>query len=181
MRKAKAARFSSNALWPAGQCVDATLTTAMRRRTRVRFLICMFLLFLCTLDGNVDFQRPLGTRLVLEHSMCSAIPPFVIFWFQKCRGDSGWCLDVTSTHGAWRQAGVRFLLRGDITAVHARVCNSKDVVFFMLIDISCHLGDPTQSLQFTSMVYECKDFGFHSSTKYQPPLGIEPRTFSLQD
>ena len=24
------------------------------------------------------------------------------------RGESGWCSDVTSTHGAWRHAGVRF-------------------------------------------------------------------------
>ena len=29
------------------------------------------------------------------------------------RGESGWCSDVTSTHGAWRHAGVRFLLLGD--------------------------------------------------------------------
>ena len=28
------------------------------------------------------------------------------------RGESGWCSDVTSTHGAWRHAGVRFLLPG---------------------------------------------------------------------
>ena len=29
-----------------------------------------------------------------------------------CRSESGWCSDVTSTHGAWRHAGVRFLLSG---------------------------------------------------------------------
>ena len=29
------------------------------------------------------------------------------------RGESGWCSDVTSTHGAWRHAGVRFLLPGE--------------------------------------------------------------------
>ena len=28
------------------------------------------------------------------------------------RGESGWCLDMTSNHGAWRHAGVRFLLSG---------------------------------------------------------------------
>ena len=28
------------------------------------------------------------------------------------RGESGWCSDVTSTHGAWRHAGVRFFLPG---------------------------------------------------------------------
>ena len=27
--------------------------------------------------------------------------------------ESGWCSDVASTHGAWRHAGVRFLLRRD--------------------------------------------------------------------
>jgi hypothetical protein len=31
----------------------------------------------------------------------------------ECRGESGWCSDVTSTHGAWRHAGVRFPLSGD--------------------------------------------------------------------
>ena len=29
-----------------------------------------------------------------------------------CRGESGWCLDMTSTHGAWRHAEVQFLLPG---------------------------------------------------------------------
>ena len=28
------------------------------------------------------------------------------------RGESGWCSDMTSTHGAWRHAEVRFLLLG---------------------------------------------------------------------
>ena len=28
------------------------------------------------------------------------------------QGESGWCSGVTSTHGAWRHAGVRFLLPG---------------------------------------------------------------------
>ena len=31
---------------------------------------------------------------------------------QGCRGESGWCSDMTSTHGVWRHAGVRFLLSG---------------------------------------------------------------------
>jgi hypothetical protein len=30
----------------------------------------------------------------------------------QSRGESGWCSDVTSTHGAWEHAGVRFLLSG---------------------------------------------------------------------
>ena len=32
---------------------------------------------------------------------------------QRGRGESGWCSDMTSTHGAWRHAGVRFLLSGE--------------------------------------------------------------------
>ena len=28
-------------------------------------------------------------------------------FFTCVRGESGWCSDVTSTHGAWRHAGVR--------------------------------------------------------------------------
>ena len=31
---------------------------------------------------------------------------------QECRGESGWCSDMTSTHGVWRHTGVRFLLSG---------------------------------------------------------------------
>ena len=34
----------------------------------------------------------------------------------SCRGESGWCSDVTSIHGAWRHAGVRFLLPGVFNA-----------------------------------------------------------------
>ena len=30
------------------------------------------------------------------------------------QGESGLCSDVTSTHGAWRHAGVRFLLSGEV-------------------------------------------------------------------
>ena len=30
--------------------------------------------------------------------------------FLSGRGASGWCSDVTSSHGAWRHAGIRFLL-----------------------------------------------------------------------
>ena len=32
--------------------------------------------------------------------------------FLSGRGESGWCSDVTSAHGAWRHAGIRFLLPG---------------------------------------------------------------------
>ena len=32
--------------------------------------------------------------------------------FRRSRGESGWCSDMTSTHGVWRHAGVRFLLSG---------------------------------------------------------------------
>ena len=32
---------------------------------------------------------------------------------QSGRGASGWCSDMTSTHEAWRHAGVRFLLSGE--------------------------------------------------------------------
>ena len=29
-----------------------------------------------------------------------------------CRGESGWCLDMTSVHGTWGQVGIRFSLSG---------------------------------------------------------------------
>ena len=33
---------------------------------------------------------------------------------QSGRGESGWCLDMTSTHAAWRHVRVRFLLPGGL-------------------------------------------------------------------
>ena len=39
-------------------------------------------------------------------------PPPMLALVIHCRGESGWCSDVTSTHGAWRHAGVQFLLSG---------------------------------------------------------------------
>ena len=33
-------------------------------------------------------------------------------YFNKSRGELGWCLDMISTHGAWRHAEVQFLLPG---------------------------------------------------------------------
>ena len=40
----------------------------------------------------------------------TAMPSSMLFL--NGRGESGWCSDVTSIHGAWRHAGVRFLLPG---------------------------------------------------------------------
>ena len=39
---------------------------------------------------------------------------------QECRGESGWCSDMTSTHGMWRHTGVRFLLSGAAAACAAQ-------------------------------------------------------------
>ena len=44
-----------------------------------------------------------------RHSAAHFANPWLWSW---CRSESGWCSDVTSTHGAWRHAGVRFLLSG---------------------------------------------------------------------
>ena len=35
------------------------------------------------------------------------------------RGESGWWSDMTSTHGAWRHAGIRFLLSGGLSTARA--------------------------------------------------------------
>ena len=40
-----------------------------------------------------------------------------VYIFLMGRGESGWCSDMTSTHGAWRHAGVRFLLFGDARTI----------------------------------------------------------------
>ena len=85
-----------------------------------------------------------GERL----EICKHDHPFVAFHVPKSktgqgrafghrsRGESGWCSDVTSTHGAWRHAGVRFLLRRVVhlcclgthalcCATHALCCASE--------------------------------------------------------
>ncbi len=51
----------------------------------------------------------------------------------RSRGDSGWCSDVTSTHGAWRHAGVRFLLPGALcnTNMFARTFAHEAYLSFM--------------------------------------------------
>ena len=40
--------------------------------------------------------------------------PTATLTFQCGRGESGWYSDMTSTHGVWRHAGVRFLLSGGL-------------------------------------------------------------------
>ena len=50
-------------------------------------------------------------------------------FFLSSRGESGWCLDWTSTPGAWRHAGAQFPLPGALFAL-ARAC-----VFLSLLHI----------------------------------------------
>ena len=52
--------------------------------------------------------------------------PLLCSW---CRSESGWCSDVTSTHGAWRHAGVRFLLSG---VSKMRLITLSSCCFFIL-------------------------------------------------
>ena len=47
------------------------------------------------------------------------------------RGESGWCPDGTSTPGAWRHAGVQFLLSG-------AAINSVDPVQFVVFASVTH-------------------------------------------
>ena len=55
-------------------------------------------------------------------------------WLPLCGGESGWCSDVASTHGAWRHAGVRFLLRrGTLSTYPFRK------LFFEIKPIDCPL------------------------------------------
>jgi hypothetical protein len=49
----------------------------------------------------------------LQNDLCSCMTYYKDSRFcLYSRGESGWCLDVTSTHGVWRHAGVQFLLSG---------------------------------------------------------------------
>ena len=49
---------------------------------------------------------------------------------QMGRGESGWYSNVTSSHGAWRHAGVRFLLLGDFKTLPHRNCTLFEAVHF---------------------------------------------------
>ena len=70
----------------------------------------------------VFLTRQLARELLPTTSQC------IMVWCDSAwcesRGESGWCSDVTSIHGAWRHAGVRFLLPGVIfplTSGHALI------------------------------------------------------------
>ena len=74
---------------------------------------CLTTLHLC-LPPCKPLSAPCVQPLVIE-PLLEPLPqkhfmdPLLWSW---CRSESGWCSDVTSTHGAWRHAGVRFLLSG---------------------------------------------------------------------
>ena len=54
------------------------------------------------------------TTLHKIYATCAILLNNTIFiFFACCRGESGWRSDWTSTPGAWRHAGVRFLLPGE--------------------------------------------------------------------
>ena len=60
-----------------------------------------------------------------------------------CRGESGWCLDMTSTHGAWRHAEVQFLLPGACLSCLQDLWRTNTLAVFCLLGpntILCHPG-----------------------------------------
>jgi hypothetical protein len=62
------------------------------------------------LHSSTTSHKPSPVRPLQLPMVCLIIKaPLSLF----SRGESGWCSDVTSTHGAWRHAGIRFLLPGD--------------------------------------------------------------------
>ena len=80
------------------QAVHCTLRLVMPQELPMESSITVFL------------TRQLARELLPTTSQC------IMVWCDSAwcesRGESGWCSDVTSTHGAWRHAGVRFLLSG---------------------------------------------------------------------
>ena len=59
-----------------------------------------------------DHQSP--DRVQTDPPLSRACPHRFHDHEQSGRGESGWCSDMTSTHGAWRHAGIRFLLSGGL-------------------------------------------------------------------
>ena len=59
---------------------------------------------------------------------------FDFFNFLAGQGESGWCSDMTSTHGAWRHAGVRFLLPGAHSMNH---CSCKWIQLRDIVNVGC--------------------------------------------
>ena len=85
-----------------GRCSDMTSTHGAWRHAGVRFL----------LSGGCSCRGKVLSSLLLVPLRA----PFAR------RGESGWCSDVTSTHGAWRHAGVRFLLSGAASCRRLCIC-----------------------------------------------------------
>jgi hypothetical protein len=57
--------------------------------------------------SSATSHKPSPVRLLQLPMVCLIIKaPLSLFSW----GESGWCSDVTSTHAAWRHAGIRFLL-----------------------------------------------------------------------
>ena len=83
----------------------------MAATTQVRLLVWTFLQFTHICPAIAQAHTPIHSPQELA-SPCSyecAGPSRAPSTFGG--GESGWCSDVASTHGAWRHAGVRFLLR----------------------------------------------------------------------
>ena len=54
--------------------------------------------------------------------------------------ESGWCSDVASTHGAWRHAGVRFLLRRDFAFLN--ICGGYQALSGVAQWLACWAHNP---------------------------------------
>ena len=95
-----------------GWCSDMTSSHGARRHAGTRFL----------LSGGLRFSHcsrsMRGACNVATHPSVVPVLNRSGPHTQHGRGESGWCSDMTSTHGAWRHAGTRFLLSGGLRFSH---------------------------------------------------------------
>ena len=61
------------------------------------FVFSLLVFNLCSTSVQFLFSLPFGAEIQTAHTKKTCL---------RGQGESGWCSDVTSTHGSWRHAGV---------------------------------------------------------------------------
>ena len=92
---------------------------------------------------GATIRRMVALHMMWSHKIWAALDLGGIFFFGRLfdffnflagQGESGWCSDMTSTHGAWRHAGVRFLLPGAHSMNH---CSCKWIQLRDIVNVGC--------------------------------------------
>jgi len=132
----------------ARSCLGVTYTCASRTHGKYR-----------TKSWKINFR--FGGKKAKKVSSCKRMRKKYVFVYKACvsvrdsgdivsigQDESGWCSDMTSTHGAWRHAGVRFLLLGVLLlgCIFCRYNVSRCILHFARKPVSRPTCSETKSL-----------------------------------